>query len=276
MVKEQASDPAVDQELRDRVYRFYTGVLLADRYGTDQAPFLISGDCSPDGINVRQVTPLDPARHASADRWHRLSTNQVRRGAEIGRAVQTFPWVGAPRLNRVLSLYMEARTLLDWMDRIHQYTRCLDGLTVPPAGGTGKKFADRMALFVGPAYRDLFEEIYGIRGAVEHLREIDYLEPYHRAGRLDLVKKAGIVEYVACSSLVRIVETKSLWQYFKTKSSLIAFWDLLPADRERAWGAAIDPLAGIAGFDEAQFSDADLRGVIVPEFAPNASAKLGM
>src|SRR5260370_11889901 len=59
-----------------------------------------------------------------------------------------------------------------------------------------------------------FEEIYGIRGAIEHLRENDYLEPYDRVGRLDLVKKAGIVEYVSRSSLVRILETKSLWQYF--------------------------------------------------------------
>jgi hypothetical protein len=35
LVKEQATDPAVDQVLQDRVYRFYTGMLLADRYGTD-------------------------------------------------------------------------------------------------------------------------------------------------------------------------------------------------------------------------------------------------
>jgi hypothetical protein len=118
------------------------------------------------------------------------------------------------------------------MDRIHQYTRCLDGLTVPPGGGTGKKFADRMALIVGPAHRDLFEEIYAIRGAVEHLRENDYTEPFDRAKRLDLVKKAGIVEYVARSSLVRILETKSLWQYFKTKPSLMAFWDLPATNRE--------------------------------------------
>jgi len=256
LVKDQGTDPA---ELENGVYRFYTGMLLADRYGTDQAPFLISGDRRADGINVRQVSRLEPARHASAARWHRLSTNQVRRGAEIGRAVQNFPWVGAHRLHRVLSLYVQARTILDWMDRIHQYTRCLDGLTVPPAGGTGKTFADRMALIVGPAHRDLFEKIYEIRGAVEHLRENDYTEPFDRAGRLDLMKKAGIVEYVARSSLVRILETKSLWRHFKTKSSLMKFWAMPSADRESLWGGAIDPMEGIAGFDETHYSDADLR-----------------
>jgi hypothetical protein len=264
LVKQQTTDPTIQQTVKDRVYRFYTGMLLAERFGTDQAPFLITGDCGPKGINVREVGPLEPARHASADRWYRLSTIEVRRGAEIGQAVQNFPWIGAPRLNRVLTLYMEARTLLDWMDRIHQYTRCLDGLTVPPGGGTGKKFADRMTLIIGPAHRDLFEEIYAIRGAIEHLRENDHTEPFDRAKRLDLVKKAGIVESVARSSLVRILETNSLWQHFETKTSLMAFWDLPLADRESLWGAPIDPMAGIAGFDEAQFSDADLGSQTTP------------
>jgi hypothetical protein len=85
------------------------------------------------------------------------------------------------------------------------------------------------------------------------------LEPFNPAGRLGLIKKAGIVEYVARSSLVRVMEAKSLWQYFKTKSSLMAFWDLAPADRESAWGAVIDPMDGLAGFDEKQYSDAELR-----------------
>jgi hypothetical protein len=182
-----------------------------------------------------------------------------------GRQIQNFPWIGAHRLNRVLSLYRDARALLDWMDRIHQYTRCLDGLTVPPSGRTGKKFADRLSLIVGPAHRDLFEGIYAIRGAIEHLRENDYTEPFDRAGRLSLVKKAGIVEYVARSSLVRVLETKSLWQYFKTKASLMAFWDLPFADQERLWGTPVDPMTGIAGFDEAHYSDTELGAPGIPE-----------
>jgi hypothetical protein len=72
------------------------------------------------------------------------------------------------------------------------------------------------------------------------------------------VKKAGIVEYVARSALVRILETQPLWQYFKTKPSLLAFWNLPLADRERLWGATIEPMDGIAGFNEAQYSDGDL------------------
>ena len=258
LVKQQITDQAADQALRDCVWQFYAGMLLAYRYGTDQVPFLISGDCGHGGVNVRQVGQLEPACHASSNRLHRLTNDQVQRGAEIGQAIQLFPWVGAPRLCRVLHLYIKTRSQLEWMDRIHQYTRCLDGLTVPPAGGTGKKFAERMALIVGVAHQEFFEEIYRIRGAVEHLRENDYTEPFDRAERINLVKKAGIVEYVARMSIVRILETESLWNYFKTKSSLEDFWKLSLTERKKLWGDAIDPMNGIAGFDEEQYSDAEL------------------
>ena len=92
-----------------------------------------------------------------------------------------------------------------------------------------------------------------------------YTEPFDRAKRLDLVKKAGIVESVARSSLIRILETKLLWQHFQTKASLMAFWNLPLANRERLWGTTIDPMAGIAGFDERQFSDADLGSHTTPK-----------
>jgi len=44
----------------------------------------------------------------------------------------------------------------------------------------------------------------------------------------------------------------------------MAFWDMPLANRESLWGAAIDPMTGIAGFDEAQFSDADLGSQAMP------------
>jgi len=258
LVKDRVADPSIEQELRDRVWRFYAGMLLAARFGVEQDPFLISGDCKADGLATRWVGTLAAAPHAAADRWQRLTTDDVRRGAKIGRELQKFPWRSAYRLNRVLTLFLQARTLLDWMERIHQYTRCLDGLTIPPGGGAGKKFADRMMLIAGPAHRDMFEEIYAIRGAIEHLRENDYTEPFDRARRIELMKKAGIVEHVARSALVRILETELLWEHFKTKESLLAFWELPLSDRETLWGETVDPMDGIKGFDETQYSDAEL------------------
>jgi hypothetical protein len=163
------------------------------------------------------------------------------------------------RFNRVLSLYIRARALSEIVDQIHQYTRCLEGLTVPPVkGGTGKNFVARVGLFVGPKHGDLFEEIYRIRGKIEHLREHEFLETYNRQMRIDLMLKAGIVEYVARSCLARIVENSALRSQFSTTAALEEFWQMSQGDRENKWGTPIDPLDGNKGFDECRFDDAEL------------------
>ena len=260
LAKDSASAPLTSEPPQARVLRSYNGIILAERFGIEHEPFLITGLGLAGDVAVNQVSHLHPTRHIAADPWHKLSIAEVHRGLEMGEAIKGYPWQGAHRLNRVLSLYMNARTLLDWMDRLHQYTRCLDGLTVPPGGGTGKKFAERMTLLVGPAHQALFEDIYKIRGAIEHLRENDYTEPYSRAGRLELVKKAGIVEFVARSALVRILESPSLWTHFSNKAPLEAFWAMPLSDRGRLWGNVVDPMDGLIGFDEKYFSDQDLGG----------------
>lgn len=107
--------------------------------------------------------------------------------------------------NRVLTLYTRARSLTETVDHVHQYTRCLEGLTVPPIQGTRRVFAERSTLFTGATHRGLFENLYAIRGEIEHLHEYRYLEVFDRSKRIDLLKKAGISEYVARSCLSRFL-----------------------------------------------------------------------
>ena len=47
-------------------------------------------------------------------------------------------------------------------------------------------------------------ETYDVRSNVERLHENKYLEVFHRAARLDLVKKLEMMEYIARSPLARM------------------------------------------------------------------------
>ena len=47
-------------------------------------------------------------------------------------------------------------------------------------------------------------ETYDVRSDVEHLHENKHLEVFHRAARLDLVKKLEMMEYIARSPLARM------------------------------------------------------------------------
>jgi hypothetical protein len=103
-------------------------------------------------------------------------------------------------------------------------------------------------------------EIYDVRSAVEHLHENRYLEGFDRATRLDLVKKEAIVEHIARTTLARIIGDDRLWPYFASTPALAKFWALSPAERQRIWGAPIDPNDGLAGFDPTYIHNGLLGG----------------
>jgi hypothetical protein len=55
---------------------------------------------------------------------------------------------------RCLQIYQEARKLFDPMDRIHQFSRCLEGLLATAPGQSKKQFKSRTELFVGPKHHE--------------------------------------------------------------------------------------------------------------------------
>jgi hypothetical protein len=164
------------------------------------------------------------------------------------------------RLFRILHLYLEARTVQDNMDRLHQYCRCIDGLIVSKQGEARKQFKSRTELFIGPRHHDTMGEIYDVRSDVEHLHENKHLEVFDRAARLELVKKLEMTEYIARSALVRILLEPRLWSHFANTTALQAFWALDNRRRRALWGAAINPTDALADFDPRYISDADLGG----------------
>ena len=174
-------------------------------------------------------------------------------------ALGTAPLTGGHwRFFRTLSLYTEARTIADILDRIHQYCRCIDGLILPEAGKTKGQFKSRTELFIGPRHHDMMGEIYDVRSAVEHLHENRYLESFDRQTRLDLLKKEAITEHMARSAIARIVGDSNLWPHFANTSSLREFWALEETKRRRIWGDPINQMDAIADFDPKYIHDGHL------------------
>ena len=251
-------------ELQNLIWKYYVGLLLTERFVTDGKPLISTGAHRGSEADIRQIVDLDRPSHPPPDFSRKMTIQDVHRGAAMGNAIQQFfgslPPGGAWRLNRVLTLYTRARSLTETVDHVHQYTRCLEGLTVPPIQGTRRVFAERSTLFTGATHRGLFENLYAIRGEIEHLHEYRYLEVFDRSKRIDLFKKAGISEYVARSCLSRIFDQPALWPHFRTTATIETFWTLLPTDRVCLWGSPVDPLDGMAGFDETFVRDREDLG----------------
>ena len=264
--KQRSADVSVfnaeNQALQQRVRHFYIGLLLASPFAPAQNPVLLTGACRGEEIDLRQHTIHDPPVPNIWRPYPAVVPDDIRRAANLGRNLEKLAAIrstgGHWRLLRALSVYTDARTIPDILDRIHQYCRCIEGLILPDVGNTKKQFKSRTDLFIGATHHTLMGELYDIRSAVEHLHENRYLEYFDRKVRLDLAKKAAIAESIARSALAHILEKDSLCVYFGNTQALKDFWALAPEVRKAIWGDPIDPLIAIKDFDPKYITDAML------------------
>jgi hypothetical protein len=250
------------QGLQRSVARFYVGLLLASTFSTAQKPVMLTGSRRDGEVDVRQLNDFDIPVPCEFTSYPALTTMTIETGARLAgkleKIEQTFQGDDAWRFLRVLHLYQKTRTTVDILERLLQYSRCIDGLILPKAGETKRQFKSRTELFIGPGYHDLMGEIYDVRSAVEHLHENSYLGKFDREVRLDLLKKETIAQYIARTSIARVVENPALWPHFANTTSLAAFWALPGADRKAVWGEPTDPMVSLADFEPKFISDAML------------------
>lgn len=240
--------------LTNRLWGFWRGLLLSSTFAAAHKPVILTGSCRDGEVGLRQVQDLEPPVPNDFHPYPDVTAPQFEAAAAIAerleRLVATRQGSNRWRFNRVLHRYSQARTEAQLLERIHQYTRSIDGFVTTGPGQGRKDFKSRTELFIGPRHHDLMGEIYDVRSSVEHLHEDRYLDPLKRPVQVDLTKKEAIIEHVARTALARIVLNDHLWPYFTSKSALGDFW-VKPADERRAiWGPPIDPMEALAEFDE--------------------------
>jgi hypothetical protein len=244
---------AENTRLEQLTWNFYTGLLLTSTFAPAHRPVLLSGSRRAGEIDVRQQQDFDVPFPNTFRPYPAVVANDVRSAAHLAErldALSTAPLTGGHwRLFRTLSVYTEARTASQIIDRIHQYSRCIDGVILPDIGKTKQQFRSRTELFIGPRYHELMGEIYDVRSNVEHLHEYRYLETFDREVRLELVRKEAIMEHIARTVLARIIGDPKLWPYFANTSALEAFWALQPSARQQIWGSPFDPNEALAEFN---------------------------
>ncbi len=250
--------------LKRHAGHFYAGLLLASPFAPEHKPVMLVGYCQNGEINVRAQEEYDPPIPSMVRHYPPVTLAELQLAAKIASQIATIeatPLAGGSwRLFRVLHLYLEARTIQDNMDRLHQYCRCIDGLIAPDIGNTKRQFKSRTELFIGPRHQNMMGEAYDVRSDVEHLHENKHLEVFDRAARLELLKKLETMECIVRSALVRIVLEPKLWPHFSNTPALQAFWALGEQQQRALWGAVINPTDALADFDPRYISNAQLGG----------------
>ncbi len=230
---------AENARLEQLAWNFYVGLLLSSHFTPAHRPVLLSGSRRAGEIDVRQQQDFSIPMPRTFHPYPAVMADDVRSAARLAESLDALAMAplqgGHWRLFRTLSVYTDARTASQIIDRIHQYSRCVDGMILPDIGRTKQQFRSRTELFIGPHYHQLMGEIYDVRSNVEHLHEYRYLESFDREVRLELVRKEAIIEHIARTVLARVIGNPRLWPYFANTSALEAFWALRPSDRQQIW-----------------------------------------
>jgi hypothetical protein len=258
----------VDHEinkLKHRVGHFYSGLLLASPFAPAHKPVMLAGYRQRGEITVRTQDDFDPPIASMVRHYPPVTFAELHLAAKIASQIAAFEAEvssGASywRFFRTLRLYLEARTIIDNMERLHQYCRCIEGLIVPDVSKTKKQFKSRTALFIGPRHHEMMGETYDVRSNVEHLHENKHLEIFDREAMLELVKKLEMMEFIARSALVRSALAPTLWPHFANTPVLQAFWALEEPQRRALWGDPIEPTDALVDFDPSFISDGQLGG----------------
>jgi hypothetical protein len=244
---------AENKRLQQLAWNFYVGLLLSSTFAPAHRPVFLTGSRRAGEIDVRQQQDLEPPIPRTFAPYPPIVQSDIQSAAHLAEsldALATAPLNGGHwRLFRTLSVYTQSRTATQLIGRIHQYSRCIDGMILPDIGRTKQQFRSRTELFIGPHHHQLMGDIYDVRSNVEHLHEYRYLETFDREVRLELVRKEAIIEHIARTVLARIIADPRLWPYFANTSALEAFWALQPSDRQQIWGDLFDPNEALAEFD---------------------------
>jgi len=265
LAKSASSSPSVldaeDQELVKRVSDWFTGLTLTRKFETSNEIFLASGSYENDSVDIRQFSTLEPPLASIVHERAPLTMAQLLHATDIAEGLHelaVLPNGDGWRLLRCLRIYQEARQERDVLERIHQFTRCVEGLIAAKPGGTKRMLKSRTETFIGPRHHELISELYDVRSDVEHLNENRHLETFDRSIRVRLAELEAVGEWIARSCLERILLSSTLISHFGNIDSIAKFWELDHPQRQRLWGEPVDPEKAIAGFKFQYVSDGEL------------------
>jgi hypothetical protein len=143
-----------NKKLQQRVTHFYVGLLLSSRFAPAHRPVILTGSRRDGEVGIRQHHDLEAPVSCTFRGYPAILPSKIKAAARLAEhidALTVAPLDGGHwRLFRVLHLYTETRTKGDFLERVHQYSRCIDGLILPDIGKTAQQFKSRTELFIGP------------------------------------------------------------------------------------------------------------------------------
>ncbi|MCY0852534.1 hypothetical protein [Cupriavidus sp. D39] len=224
--------------LRDRIGRFYQGLLLATPLRMDGESVIVTGANVDGRTGVRQMSTLDNLAWTPGRPPVTITEAKCDTALRLANKLGAFPSGRYLRLCRVLNAFMKGLHETDVRERLHQFCRVIEGLILADPGHTRKQFKSRTELFVGVGNHELMETIYNNRSAVEHMNDPIVTGADDTAKQKSFMRLTIIAEDIARFCLQRVLLTPDLLACYENDDSLRGFWS--SSRKATLWGASLD------------------------------------
>ena len=245
----QASDtPGVadneNEQLKSKCFGVWCALCLADVFH-HEGGLILSGANVDGGINIRQVSQLEPFYRPSGVSTTIIDESLIRRAATIATGIRAVhPGGHSSRLNRGFRAWRQGIMEYYGDSRLHQFVRSVEAVVKPDIGASTRQFIHRCQVFAGNsvANKELYGELYDLRGLAEHLHLFDERFKAYPKNEHDTIalRRAYQAQVLASHVYERIFSTPNLQTIFGLDDSIDKFWKEDWAHQTAAWGSRID------------------------------------
>jgi hypothetical protein len=217
-------------------------VLLLQDFPTVTSTFLLTGS-NTDGIPIITQVGRQPQYYVGQG-YPRFAVTEgiisaardTMRGYE---AIEKRP-TEFLRFRRGLLAWSRATREESFSERLHQFVRALDALTMLEKGQGKSRFVHRCQTFVGAGKKNEgdLDDAYEMRNQIEHLNE--WTKALHdrsaAARNWHAIRLLHLVECAARRAYQRVLSTPSLLECFCNDDSSRLFWKRADHELRQAWG----------------------------------------
>lgn len=221
-----------------RCERFVTALAIAMPHFTCDRAIEATGARDLHGIRVRQVGSINPFLGGPNVPRMQLTEGDVQGAHELVGVVEELARFPNSALAKSTKSFLEGMQTSNPARRLHAFVRCVEGVIRPSIGTTRVDFIERVQSIMKGDARATLEQIYDIRSADEHLKDVLETLPGTNDVKLRLLDARVVQsETIARHFLKTVFASNRLRGLLQSKSSAEVFWE----SRDTAlWGMPLD------------------------------------
>lgn len=233
-----------DESLGERMAHLYSLLQLSGVI-EHEAANLLTGSLDSGNAYIRQMASITTYRPTKGYTRNAVTIERLQEAAQFLATLNALrDSSGHQRFLRGLGILFDGLRQQSGQERLHQFVRALEALTLPSTGATKRNFSHRCQTFASASAEAaaILNQAFDMRSDAEHVHEWD-----RSLGDVAPEKPEDValwrtrqMERLACTAFSRALGDQNILRHFIDENSISSFWKFDDATRRRIWGVGLD------------------------------------